>query len=124
MKAMRKAGILCVILFAVCALSGPAGGNNQPLTVSGGEPVTYVCANGERLVAGYYSLSDESLRFVKILFPDGREYTLPQVISGSGARYTDDGELLWWIKGDEARAEIRDENGEWKELCGECRVLP
>lgn len=123
MKAMRVTGFLCVVLFAVCALSGPAAGN-RPLTVTGGEPVVYACANGDRLVARYYSLSDESLRFVKILFPDGREYTLPQVISGSGARYTDDGELLWWIKGDEARAEIRDEKGEWKDLCGECRVLP
>ena len=123
MKARREAGILCVVLFAVYVLSGPAAGS-QPLTVTGGEPVIYACANGDRLVARYFSLSDDSLRFVKILFPDGREYTLPQVISGSGARYTDDGELLWWIKGDEARAEVRDENGEWKELCGECRVLP
>ncbi len=123
MKSIREKGILCVCLLVVLFLSGPAEGN-RPLTVTGGEPVTYACANGDRLVVRYYSLSDESLRFVKILFPDGREYTLPQVISGSGARYTDDGELLWWIKGDEARAEIRDENGEWKELCGECRVLP
>jgi len=122
-KARREAGILCVVLFAVYVLSGPAAGS-QPLTVTGGEPVIYACANGDRLVARYYSLSDDSLRFVKILFPDGREYTLPQVISGSGARYTDDGELLWWIKGDEAKAEIRDENGEWKDLCGECRALP
>lgn len=123
MKSIREKGILCVVLLAVMVLTGPAEGN-QPLTVTGGEPVTYACANGDRLVARYFSLSDDSLRFVKILFPDGREYTLPQVISGSGARYTDDGELLWWIKGDEARAEVRDENGEWKELCGECRVLP
>ena len=102
------------------ALTLPAAAMAQDAMMN----VTYACANGDRLVARYFSLSDDSLRFVKILFPDGREYTLPQVISGSGARYTDDGELLWWIKGDEARAEVRDENGEWKELCGECRVLP
>lgn len=121
----KQAAVLLLLVFpAVLSPAVSTWAVQQPLTVSGGEPVTYVCANGDRLVARYYSLSDESLRFVKILFPDGREYTLPQVISGSGARYTDDGELLWWIKGDEARAEIRDENGEWKELCGECRVLP
>ena len=35
-----------------------------------------------------------------------REVRLPQVVSGSGARYSD-GNVLLWIKGDEAMLEIR-----------------
>ena len=120
MKARREAGILCVVLFAVYVLSGPAAGS-QPLTVTGGEPVIYACANGDRLVARYYSLSDDSLRFVKILFPDGREYTLPQVISGSGARYR-----RWELPGGSRRrgqGEIRTKRG-MEGLSGECRAPP
>ena len=77
MKARREAGILCVVLFAVYVLSGPAAGS-QPLTVAGGEPVIYACANGDRLVARYYSLSDDSLRFVKILFPTAGNTPFPR----------------------------------------------
>ena len=96
----------------------------ESLSVVGGEPMVYVGDNGEELLARYFMLSDESLRFVKILFPDGTEYTLPQVLSASGARYTDDIELLWWVKGDVAYVEKRDETGEWQPLYKDCRVRP
>lgn len=42
---------------------------------------------------------------VRLLLPDGRDLTLPQAISASGARYTD-GSILFWNKGDEARLEL------------------
>ena len=99
-------------------------GEGEPLSVVGGEPMLYVCDNGDELVVRYFTLSDESLRFVKILFPDGTEYTLPQVLSASGARYTDDIELLWWVKGDSAYVEKRDNAGEWRPLYKECRNRP
>lgn len=53
-------------------------------------PVAYRAAHGERFVAHYGSLSDRSLEFVKLRFPDGKEYTLPAVLSGSGVRFSDD----------------------------------
>lgn len=115
----------CFVFLLFCALFSLGGlsfAEEQPLAVTGGEPVIYSCDNGDRVVARYYSLSDESLCFVKVLFSDGREYTLPQVLSASGARYTDDMELVWWIKGDQAYVEKRDHQGEWQPLYSDCRV--
>jgi len=124
MNAGKKRAALLSGVFLIALLLLPAGGNSGPaLSVVGGEPVVYGCG-GDRVTARYYSLSDESLRFVKILLPDGREYTLPQVVSASGARYTDDMELLWWVKGDSAYVEMRDAQGEWKVLYRECSVIP
>jgi len=82
--------------------------------VCGGNPVIYESDNGARIIAKYFTLSDHSLDFAKVTLPGGREYTLPQVMSASGVRYTDDRELVWWTKGNTAFAEVRDENGQWK----------
>ncbi len=120
---VRKFGIALLLSCALFALARESFAADQSLSVTGGEPVVYSCDNGDRLVARYYSLSDESLFFVKVLFPDGKEYTLPQVVSASGARYTDDFEVCWWIKGDEAYVEKRDGEGEWQPLYKECRVM-
>ena len=95
-------------------------GRSTNLAVTGGEAITYHCDNGEQIVARYYSLSDKSLDFVKVRLPDGKEYTLPQVLSGSGVRYTDDRELVWWTKGASAFAEMRDQNGEWQVRYDKC----
>ena len=51
------------------------------LTVKGGEPVVYTCGTEETITARYYSLSDDSLHFVKVTLPDGKVYTLPAVLS-------------------------------------------
>ena len=111
--------IMAVTVFLAGGRPGLAG----DLTVTGGDPVEYQCENGVRIVARYYALSDDSLRFVKVVMPDGREYTLPNVVSGSGARYTDDMEIVWWIKGDTAFVQTRDQNGQWRALYRDCRVL-
>lgn len=92
--------------------------------VRGGEPVTYRCERGERVVAAYYSLADESLHFVRLRMADGREQTLPQGLSASGARYTDEREWVWWIKGDSARLETRGPGGEWRSMYESCSVTP
>ena len=47
-------------------------------------------------MARYGSLADGSLHFVKVEMPDGCVRTLPQAMSASGARYTDDRDLVWW----------------------------
>jgi membrane-bound inhibitor of C-type lysozyme len=83
--------------------------------------VIYRCENGERIVAGYYSLQDRSLDFVKLRLPDGAEITLPRAMSASGVRYTDDREWVWWTKGDSAFAETRTPNGEWRIRYANCR---
>ena len=121
MGLFRKYSFLLSCIFVIAA--GCARVNPGALSVRGGEPVTYRCENGDRIVARYYSLSDGSLDFVKLLMPDGRKYTLPNVVSGSGARFTDDRELVWWIKGDSAFVETRDQNGEWRITIPNCRVI-
>ncbi len=85
------------------------------LTVHLQSPVFYVNKQGKSFEALYGSLSDNSLQFVKITTPDGKKYTLPQVLSGSGARYTDDREIVWWEHHGVIRLDIRDEKGGWKE---------
>jgi membrane-bound inhibitor of C-type lysozyme len=119
---VKNLGFILMVLWALLVSGAASFAEEQVLSVTGGDPVIYCCDNGDRLVARYYSLSDDSLHFVKVLFPDGKEYTLPQVMSASGARYTDDFELSWWIKGDEAYVEKRDDQGEWRSLYGDCRV--
>ena len=105
-------------------LCGCAGKRNPvALTVCGGAPVIYETGRGERIIARYFTLSDHSLDFVKVTLPGHKEYTLPQVMSGSGVRYTDDRELVWWTKGTTAFAEVRDENGQWKRVY-DCKEIP
>ncbi|MBW2205093.1 MAG: MliC family protein [Deltaproteobacteria bacterium] len=41
-------------------------------------------------------------------------YTLPQVISGSGVRYTDEREIVWWTHQSTVRVDVRDSAGKWK----------
>jgi membrane-bound inhibitor of C-type lysozyme len=101
--------IFGVFLFGVAAHSKA----EPPLTVNLGPPVYYKSESGELFMARYGSLSDDSLHFVKIKTPGGRKYTLPQVMSASGARYTDDREIVWWTHHGVVRVDVRDDNGKW-----------
>ena len=107
----RKIVFTCLIGVLLYGCAGKQ--NPAPLTVNGGEPVIYQSDSGDRIVARYYSLSDSTLDFVKVTLPGGKEYTLPQVLSASGVRYTNDMELVWWKKGIAAFAEARVDNGQW-----------
>ncbi|MEW6666147.1 MAG: MliC family protein [Thermodesulfobacteriota bacterium] len=98
-----------MLLLAVC---GCASGSL--LTVKIGEPIYYRSEKGDRFIARYGQLSDGSLSFVKVKMPDGREYTLPSAMSASGARYTDDRELVWWEHQGTVRLDIRRADGEWE----------
>ena len=42
---------------------------------------------------------------------DGKEYTIPQLVSGSGARYSDEHEIQFWIKGNKVTISKMNENG-------------
>ena len=108
------AGFLCS-----CATS-PAKGS---LTVNLGPPVHYRSESGQQFVARYGSLSDGSLHFVKLTMPDGQEYTLPQVISGSGVRYTDEREIVWWTHQGTVRVDVRDAEGKWTTRYSELKEI-
>lgn len=109
----RVSFLLLCVLVVVAYLSACTSAKQDRLEVEGGEPSSYQCEGGERIVARYYSLSDKSLHFVKVTMPDGQEHTLPNVLSASGARYTDDHLWVWWTKGESAFAQTRDQSGEW-----------
>jgi membrane-bound inhibitor of C-type lysozyme len=87
------------------------------------ETVTYQCARGEQVIATYFRLSDNSLRFVRIALPDGGQYTLPNIVSASGARYSDEREIVWWTKGRTAFVQARDSRGEWYTKIEDCNAV-
>lgn len=93
------------------------------LTVVIGPPVTYKSADGDQFVARYGSLSDGSLPFLKVEMPDGQEFTLPQAVSGSGARYTDDRELVWWEHHGAVRVDVRAADGKWVSKYSDLKVV-
>ncbi len=64
---------------------------------------TFVCPDGTSIPAVF----DNGAGTVTVTLPDG-ELTLPQVVSGSGARYSD-GTTTFWNNGNEALVEV---NGE------------
>lgn len=74
-------------------------------------------------MARYGSLSDGSLHFVKVEMPIGRRYTLPQVVSASGVRYTDERELVWWTHQGTVRVDTRDADGNWETKYPELREV-
>ncbi|AHV36083.1 MliC family protein [Aeromonas dhakensis] len=117
---MKHANLLLLGITTLTLLSGCERGA-APLSVTGGDPVTYLCEQGQRVQVRYFALSDQSLNFVKLALPDGKDYTLPQSVSASGARYTDDREAVWWNKGDEGFVEMRDKDGEWQSVYNDCK---
>ncbi len=93
-----------------------AGGcvSHRNLGVQLGAPQAYESADGSKIVARYGKLSDGSLAFVKVTMPDGREYTLPQTISASGAKYSDVIRLTWWEHQGSVLVETMTEDGDWE----------
>ncbi|MGZ4958564.1 MAG: MliC family protein [Methylomonas sp.] len=111
-------------MFAATWLVGCATSLGQTdLAVRIGQPVRYKSPNGDVFEARYGTLSDDSLHFVKVKTPDGREYTLPQLLSASGVRYSDDRELVWWNHQDKARVETRNADGNWETKYPELREV-
>jgi membrane-bound inhibitor of C-type lysozyme len=111
--------LLLLSILILSLSSCDTGKNDSGLSVKMSPPVYYQSKNGDRFVAQYGSLSDGSLHFVKIKMPDGREYTLPQAISGSGSRYTDERELVWWEHQNKVRVDARNADGEWINIYSE-----
>jgi membrane-bound inhibitor of C-type lysozyme len=112
--------VIIIVLTLFQLIFWGCGSSKNSLKVNKDKEAIYNCGNGFKIKADYYSLSDNSLRFVKIILPGGNEYTLPQVVSGSGARYTDEREMEWWIKGDSAVLKKRADNGDWIDINKNC----
>ena len=79
---------LLPLLLVACAKEPPAPPAEETFT-----PVRYACAGGAEVRAVYRGDT------VTVALPDGRLLTLPHVLSGSGARYSND-TITWWTKGD------------------------
>ncbi len=120
---MTSLNLLGLLLSCAVFAPGLAADEYDDFTVRLDAHAVYECDGTARVVAKYFSLSDNSLHFVKLTLPDGREFTLPNVLSASGARYTSDTDLIWWTKGDSAFAEQRGPDGQWQTLYEDCRMI-
>ena len=120
---LRRSTITLVASILALFLSGCVTNLHTVLTVDIGPPVYYRSDDGNLFVARYGSLSDGTLHFVKIKMPDGQQYTLPQVLSASGVRYTDERELVWWTHQGRVRVDVRDLEGKWKTMYSEVREV-
>ena len=118
----QRIAALCIL---AASLAGCVAGAQQGrLAAQVGPAVYYRGDHGDQFVARYGSLADDSLHFAKVRMPDGREYTLPQAVSASGVRYTDDRELIWWTHQQTVRVEVRDAEGNWQILYPELKEMP
>jgi membrane-bound inhibitor of C-type lysozyme len=81
----------CLALAAPLALAGGAGAADII------NDVTFNCEAGKSIHAVFYPES------VGLILSDGRALSLPQTISGSGARYANaDESIVFWNKGNTA----------------------
>ena len=110
------------ILILTLASSGCAAmaASEQPLQLAAESTVHYTCAGGKQVVARYGGLSDGSLNFVRLTLPKGQQITLPQVASGSGARFSADQDVTWWSKGTGGFLQRRDATGQWQMSLTSC----
>ena len=104
--------VMSILTVSLCGCNATS---HPELTVDIEPPVYYKSDNGDLFIARYGSLSDGSLDFVKVEMPNGQEYTLPNTLSGSGVRYTDERQLVWWLHQGTVRIDIRDAEGNWEE---------
>lgn len=88
---------------AVAAVAGLVGALVPPVLAQAADAegviatVKYVCDDGKTIAATYYS--DK----VDLVLGDGRTLSVPQAMSGSGARYANaDESFVFWNKGDTA----------------------
>ncbi|MCP4328408.1 MAG: lysozyme inhibitor [Alphaproteobacteria bacterium] len=100
------AGSLAIVMASLPACGGaPAptkttdGGDGSE--TAGGDTFTYTCLDNSQLTVTFHK---DPSRLV--LESAGRQTVLPQTISGSGARYSDE-QTTFWIKGRDALYETQ-----------------
>ncbi|SBO43277.1 MliC family protein [Cyanobium sp. NIES-981] len=109
-----------LLLTAVAPVAGVAPVAAEDLGVELGEPVLYRCSGARELAVRYGRLSDDSLAFVRLQPPGGQLLTLPQLVSGSGARYSSGQLWQWWSKGEEGFLQRLDDQGDWQTVLEGC----
>jgi membrane-bound inhibitor of C-type lysozyme len=110
----RKVAIAMAVILLVIAFTGCTTIAIEKLNVELIQEEEYVCSDGSKINVRFYTLTDKSLNFVKVKMVDGKEYTLPQVIAASGARYSDEYSLQFWIKGNSMTLYKMNEEREWE----------
>lgn len=120
---IRSVGLLTCLagLLIVGCIWNRGGHGPAELTAVPISEVVYSCADEARVKAGYFVLSDKTLHFVRLELPDGEMVTLPNALSASGSRYTDEREYVWWVKGREGFLEKRGDDGDWRPFLEGCR---
>jgi membrane-bound inhibitor of C-type lysozyme len=108
-------------LVAALPLTAVAPALAGDLGVELGKPLRYRCAGGSTLMVRYGRLSDDSLSFARLQPPGEQPLTLPQLVSGSGVRYSTEQMWQWWTKGQEGFLQRRDGQGEWRTVLEGCR---
>ena len=103
---MKRALVLVSLVMPCLLATGAYAQDQDPVATA-----TFVCADDKSIVAKFYP--DE----VALTLSDGRGLALPQVISGSGARYANgDESIVFWNKGNTAfLTEGSDENMTYKD---------
>ena len=105
---------------AITLLGGCDLGSGK-LGVTGGDPVTYLCEQNQKVQVRYFSLSDESLNFVKLSPP--RWQGLHPAPGGFRLRRPlyrrSRGGLV--EQGQGGFVEMRDDAGEWQSRYNDCK---
>ena len=110
----RKVAIAIAVIQLVIAFTGCSTLAKEKLNLELTQEVEYICSDESKINVRFYTLTDNSLYFVKVKMVDGKEYTLPQVIAASGARYSDEYSLQFWIKGNSMTLYKMNEEREWR----------
>ena len=115
MTLINKYRLVFLSLIIVFVCSNCTGKSQEDkLRIIVGKEYKYRFNDDSIVQARFYNLSDNSLSFVKVRMEDGKEYTLPQLISGSGVRYSTERDIEFWVKGEGVIISRMNDNGEWK----------
>jgi membrane-bound inhibitor of C-type lysozyme len=120
MSALIRRLALPPLSAAVLLLTAVAPVAAESLQVELRETVRYSCEGGAELVVTYGQLSDSSLAFARLQPPGETLITLPQLVSGSGARYSTEQLWQWWSQGEEGFLQRRNEQGGWNTVLAGC----
>jgi membrane-bound inhibitor of C-type lysozyme len=96
-----------IFAFIVLAFFISSCDSNQ-LSLQKKVSLNFVDSNKDTIKVDIYVLSDDSLSFIKAWYQN-QEYTLPQVVSADGARYSDGRDVTIWLVGDKLNFEQKAE---------------
>jgi membrane-bound inhibitor of C-type lysozyme len=108
---------------SACAYTVPTETRQESMpSIHATGPVAYSCADGKNLSAIFYKNS-RGVATVEVILDTKESYILPQVKSGSGARYANiDETLVFWIKGKTATLVDHNNSGKNYLKCASTRA--